>query len=312
MKRNPLTITIAAVLLVILLALLFCFQVRKSEVAIVTTFGKPSRTVTDPNLHWKLPWPIQKVHKLDQKIQNFDGKFEETLTVDGFNLMVMTYVGWRIHDPASFFPKFARGGDSDTTIREAEKTLEAVVRSAKNEIVGQHQFADFISTDEKKLKFAEIENEILQKVQQRVAANNYGLEIKFLGIKKLGLPESVTQNVFERMQNERQVVISGIQFEGEEQAIKIRSAADRESAKLLTEAEAEATRIRSQGEAEAAKSFAVFQQNPDLANLILKLNALELTLKEKSTLILDDNTPPFDLLKADRSKQGGAAPGNKK
>ena len=311
MKRNPLTIAIGAVLLLIFVALLFCFQVRKSEVAIVTTFGKPTRTVVDPDLHWKLPWPIEKVHKLDQRIQNVDGKFEETLTSDGFNLMVMTYVGWRIKDPAAFFPKFARdSGDSESTIREAEKTLEAVVRSAKNEIVGQHPFSDFISTDEQKLKFGEIEKDILQKVQDRVAANNYGLEIKFLGIKKLGLPESVTQNVFERMQNERQVRVSAIQFEGEEQAIKIKSAADRESAKLLADAEAEATRIRGQGEGEAAKSFAVFQQNPELANLILKLNALELTLKDKSTLVLDQSTPPFDLLKSDQKV--GSQKGDKK
>jgi membrane protease subunit HflC len=301
MKRNPLTIAIGAVLLVIFVALLFCFQVRKSEVAVVTRFGRPIRTITAPGLQGKLPWPIERVHKLDKRIQNFDGKFEETLTSDGFNLMVMTYVGWRISDPAAFFPKFTRDtADSEMTIREAEKTLEAVVRSAKNEIVGQHPFSDFISTDEKKLKFSEIENNILQKVQERVAANSYGLEIKFLGVKKLGLPESVTQNVFDRMQSERQVLVSKIQYEGEEQAIKIRSSADRESAKLLADAEAEATRIRGQGEAEAAKSFAVFEKSPELANLVLKLNALELTLKEKSTLILDQSTPPFDLFKADQ------------
>ncbi len=302
MKRK-LTVVIGGLLLVILGALLFCYQVRKSEVAVVTTFGKVTAKEDKPGLYYKMPWPIQKVHKLDQRIQNVDGKFEETLTSDAFNLLVMTYVGWRINDPAAFYPKFARdGGDAEGTIQEAEKTLEAVVRSAKNEVVGQHPFSDFISTDEKKLKFGEIEADILQKVQSRVAANNYGMEIKFLGIKKLGLPESVTQNVFERMQNERQVRVSAIQFEGEEQAIKIRSGADRESARLLADAEAEATRIRGQGEGEAAKSFAVFQQNPELANLILKLNALELTLKDKSTLVLDQSTPPFDLLKSDQKK----------
>ncbi|MDB6029527.1 MAG: hypothetical protein JWM68_5750 [Verrucomicrobiales bacterium] len=301
MKRNPLTILIGAVLLVIFASLLFCYQVRQSEFVVVTTFGKPTGELLPPGLHVKLPWPIQKTHPLDRRIQNFDEKFEETPTSDGFYLMVMTYVGWRINDPAAFFPKFARdSGDSEATIHEAEKTLEALVRSAKKEIVGTHPFSDFISTDETKLKFGEIEAEILKKVQERVAANSYGLEIKFLGIKKLGLPESVTQNVFDRMQSERQVLVSKIQFEGEEQAIKIKSAADRESAKLLADAEGEATRIRGQGEAEAAKSFAVFQQSPELANLILKLNALELTLKDKSTLILDQSTPPFDLLRVDQ------------
>ena len=98
MKRNRLTIAIGAVLLLIFIALLFFFQVRKSEVAIVTTFGKPVATYKEPGLYFKLPWPIQKVHRLDHRVQNFDGKFEDLITSDYFNLMVMTYVGWRIHD----------------------------------------------------------------------------------------------------------------------------------------------------------------------------------------------------------------------
>jgi membrane protease subunit HflC len=301
MKKSPLIITVGLVLLVIFVALLFFFQVRQTEVAILTTFGKPTaKPFSEPGLYFKLPWPIQKDYKLDKRIQNFDGKFEETLTSDGYNLLVMTYVGWQISDAAAFFPKFPGG-----SIADAEKTLESIVRSAKNEVVGQHPFSDFISTDETKLKFAEVENEILAKVKQRVAANNYGMEVKFLAIKKLGLPESVTQNVFDRMQSERQVLISKIQSEGEEQATNIVSKADSESAKIVANAEAEATRIRGEGDAAAAKSFAVFQQNPDLANLILKLNALEVTLKDKSTLILDQNTPPFDLLQSSHGNGAG-------
>lgn len=293
MKKSPITFAIGAVLMIIFVLLTFVFQVRKSEVAVVTTFGKVTDKKTEPGPYLKWPWPIQKVHKLDQRIQNFEGKFEETLTPDGYNLLAMVYVGWKISDPAQFFPKFANG-----SIPEAEKALEGLVRSAKNEIIGQHPFAHFISTNEKELKFTEIENQMLKKVQAQVQANNYGIEIKFLGIKKLGLPESVTQAVFDRMRSERGVLVSAIQFGGEEQAIKIRSSADRDSARLLADADAEATRIRGAGEAAAAKSFAVFAQNPELANLILKLNALELSVREKTTLILDQGTPPFDLLNA--------------
>lgn len=302
MQRNTLTIVTGTVLLLIFSLLLFVFQVRKSEVAVVTTFGKPTeRKYTEPGAYFRLPWPIQKVHKLDQRIQNFEDRFEESLTPDGYNLLVNVYVGWKISDPNNFFPKFAGG-----SVQEAERALEAIVRSAKNEIVGQHPFSHFISTDPKELKFAEIEGEMLQKVQQQVQANNYGMEIKFLGIKKLGLPESVTQTVFDRMKSERQVLVSRIENEGKEQAEKIRSAAERDSAKIITEAEAEATRIRGEGEAKAKESYAVFQQNPELATLVLKLQALELMLKEKTTLILDQNTPPLDLL------GGGAAPAAKK
>lgn len=292
MKRSPLTIAVGAVLLIIFGLLLFVFQVRKSEVAVVTTFGRPTRDIMEPGAYLKWPWPIQKVHKLDQRIQNLEGKFEEVLTPDGYNLLVQVYVGWTISEPKTFFPKFAGG-----SVAEAEKTLEGLVRSVQNEVVGRHPFSHFISTDEKELQFTQIEQEMLEKVRAQVRTNQYGLDVRFLGIKKLGLPESVTKTVFERMESERQVLVSKIQGEGEEQAKKIRTDADREAAQLLADADAAATRIVGEGQAQAAKSFAVFKENPDLANLLLKLSVLETMLKEKTTLILDENTPGLDLLR---------------
>jgi modulator of FtsH protease HflC len=291
MKQNPLNMTIGALLIIIFGLLLFLFQVRTSEVAVVTTFGRPSVSRTEPGLYAKWPWPIQKVHKLDKRIQNFESKFEETLTPDGYNLLVMVYAGWKISEPAAFFPKFANGA-----VSEAEKALEALVRSAKNEVMGKHPFSDFISTDEKKLKFSETEAEMLAKVQAQLKANNYGIEVVFLGIKKLGLPESVTQNVFDRMKSERQVLVSKIEAEGTSQAEMIRAAANRDAAKLVSDADAEATRIRGEGEAEAAKSYEVFNQDPALANFLQQLTGLELFLRERTVLILDQNTSPLDLL----------------
>ena len=292
MKNNPLTFLIGAVLIIIFVLLLFVFQVRKSEVAVVTTFGKPTRDIVEPGAYWKWPWPIQKVHSFDQRVHNFEGKFEQVLTPDGYNLLIMVYVGWKISEPKLFFPRF------NGSPARAEESLEGLVRNAYSGVVGKHPFSHFISTDPKELKFVEIEQEMLKKIQQDARVNNYGLEIRFLGIKKLGLPESVTQLVFERMQSERQVQVSKIQFEGEREASDIRSSADLQSAKLLADADAEATTIRGMGEREAAKSFEVFQQNPELANFLLKLTGLEAFLKERTTLILDQGTPPLDLLKS--------------
>lgn len=292
MKKNPLTFLIGAVLTVIFVLLLFVFQVRKSEVAVVTTFGKPTRDIVEPGAYWKWPWPIQKVHSFDQRVHGFEGKFEQVLTPDGYNLLIMVYVGWKISEPKLFFPRF------NGSPARAEESLEGLVRNAYSGVVGKHPFSHFISTDPNELKFVEIEQEMLKKIQDDARVNNYGIEIKFLGIKKLGLPESVTQLVFERMQSERQVQVSKIQFEGEREASDIRSSADLQSAKLLADADAEATTIRGLGEREAAKSFEVFQQNPELANFLLKLTGLEAFLKERTTLILDQGTPPLDLLKS--------------
>jgi modulator of FtsH protease HflC len=291
MKRNILTVIIGAVLILIFALLLFVFQVRQSEVAVVTTFGKPNpKPYDEPGAYFKWPWPIQKVYKFDQRIQNFEDKFSENLTADNNNLLTSVYVGWKISDAAAFFPKFAGG-----SVPAAQRMLESMLRSAKSAVIGKHQLSEFVNTNPQDLKFDAIETEIEQAVQTELRTNDCGIQIEFLGIKKLGLPESITQTVFTRMTSERQVLISKLQYAGEAEAQKIRSAADRQAAETIADADAAATRIRGEGEAEAAKTLPVFQQNPELANFLLRISALQQSLNQRSTLIFDERTPPFDL-----------------
>ncbi len=292
MKRNRFIIGVAAILILIFGSLLFVFQVRQSQVAVVTTFGKiTGAPVTEPGAHFRWPWPIQNVYKLDQRIQNFEGKFEEAQLADQNILMMMVYVGWRIEDPGLFYNGFPSGNVSD-----AEKHLADVVQTAKNEVIGQASLSDLISADEKKMKFTQIESNILVRVQERVKSQKYGIEIKFLQIKKLGLPESVTKTVFERMASERQVVIVKIQSDGAADASRTRADADSKAAQILNAADAESLKIRGDGEAKAASYLKEFRKNPELAVFNMKLTALEQMLKEKTTLILDQSTPPLDLL----------------
>src|SRR6185503_8558989 len=224
----------------------------------------------EPGLYMQAPWPIQKVHKLDKRIKNFESKFDEVLTPDGYNLLVAVYVGWRISEPAAFFPKFAGG-----SVSEAERALQEIIRDATSAVTTQHPFNHFVSVDEKELKFADVEKQILDRVQQRLKANNYGIEIAFLGIKKLGLPESVTQKVFERMSKERDVLVSAIQAEGDNRAAVIRTEADTKAAKLISDADAAALRIRGEAEALAAQSLQTMNQEPELAGFLLRLTGLE-------------------------------------
>jgi membrane protease subunit HflC len=291
MNRNPVSIIVGAILLLIFVALLFIFQVRQSEIAVVTTFGKPTRTVDQPGgPYWKWPWPIQKVYKFDQRIQNYDDKFIEDMTADDNLLLTQLYVGWQITDAEVFFPRFAGG-----SISEAEKVLEGMVRSAKSAVIGKHPLSDFVSAD-RQVKFAEVEGEILNTIKVQLKSNNYGMDVDFVGIKRLGLPEAVTQSVFDRMKSERNVLSSKSQNEGEAQAQKIRSDATRQAAELQANAEAESTRIRGLGEAAAAQTLPVFQQEPELAAFLINLKALEASLTAQTTLIFDQTTPPFNLL----------------
>jgi membrane protease subunit HflC len=294
MKLNPLTLVIGLLLIIVFSLLLFTFQVRTTEVAVVTTFGNPTRPITEPNLYFKWPWPIQKVWWFDRRVQNFEDQLTQGLTQDSFNLLTSVYVGWKVSDPTAFFPRFA---GSANPIATAESLLDQWLGNTKTAVVGKHPLSDFISTTDNGASFVAIEKEILASIQAQLRTNNLGLEIQFLGIKRLQLPESVTQSVFERMTSERKVLADRSQYEGEAEAQRIRSDAERKAAEVLANAEGQATEIKGKGEAQAAKSLAVFQQNPELASFIFRLTALEGALKEHSILIFDQHTPPFDLFR---------------
>lgn len=290
MKKNTLTIVASAVLFVIFVLLLFTFQVRKSEVAVLTLFGRVVDQKTEPGAYFRLPYPVEYVYRLDQRIQNFEDKFEQTQTADNNNLLISVYVGWRITNASTFFPKFSGG-----SIPIAERTLADIVGQAKAARVGKHPLGDFVNADEKELKFDLIEQEIKNLVQAQLATNNCGIDLEYLGIRKLGLPESVTQAVFDRMTKDREVLISRLDNEGKSRAEIIKSSADSEAARMISKAEGEARQIRGEGEALAAAQLHVLEQNPELAKVLMRLEAVETATKERTILIFDTHTAPFDL-----------------
>jgi modulator of FtsH protease HflC len=290
MSKNPVSIVIGVVLLAVFIMLLFVFQVRQSEVAIVTTFSKPSGTTLGPGPHGRLPWPIQKVYKFDQRVQAYEGKLIESQTSDNNNLLLQIYCGWRISDPTQYFLKFG-----DSAPEKGEERLNEMLQSAQKAAQGKHPMSDFVSADGS--KFGAIEEQILAALQAQLKVNNYGMEVQFVGIKRLGLPDAVTQSVFDRMKSERAVLSSDYESKGQAEADKIRAKANSDAAKKLASAESEATRIRAEGQKAAAAVYPTFQQAPELANFLLRLDALEASAKDRTTLIFDANTPPFDLLR---------------
>jgi len=290
MKRNPITLVTGGLLLVIFVSMLFTFQVRKTQVAVITTFGRYTRSVTEPGFGLRLPWPIQRVHKFDSRLQVFESKHDQSITSDQINLIATVFVGWRIAGDARIFLERFNGD-----VSEVERQLEPVVRNAKSEVLGLHRFSDLVSTNSADLKFDELEREMLKRIQPR-ARTDYGLEIELLGFKRINLPESITSTVFERMRAERQRLSAKYQGEGEREAKIIRARADGEANEILANAKATSFRILGDAEVQAQHYYEVFGKNPDLAIFLLKLKALEESLKEKSHLILDQQTVPFDLL----------------
>jgi modulator of FtsH protease HflC len=289
-NKNVLNFIVGAVLVIILALLVFSFQVRQSEVVLVTTFGKPSaKPITEPGLYFKWPWPIQRVNRFDNRVQNFEDKFNETLTADNNNLILTVYAGWKISDASLFYPKFVG------SVPAAQNALDSMLRNAKNSVVGQHKISDFVNPDSSQLKFDQMEKEILDNVQDRLSKNDYGIELEFVGFKKIELPASVTQSVFDRMKNERQVLINSEESDGARDAAIIKSTADRQAAETIADANATAVHIQGEGEAAAAEVLPVFEKNPALANYLLRIDALKQSLNQQTTLMFDERTPPFDL-----------------
>jgi membrane protease subunit HflC len=291
MKANPFTLTVGGLVLLVFASLLFSFQVRQTDIALVTTFGKPTTPYTEPGLKFRWPWPIQQVLKFDKRTQNFEGKFKESYTQDRINVLVSVFAGWSISDPAMFRERF--GG----SLIEARNALDGMIENAKSAVVGGHPFAHLVSTDPQQLKFDELEKEILALVAPQ-AKSRYGIDVKFVGIKRVGLPESGTQAELNNMKAERQRIVATTLAQGDNQATLIRSQAELERSKLLAEADAKVIEIQGQANLAATRSLEVFKQEPELGLLLLKQKALIEVLKDRTTLILDQRTPPLDLLDA--------------
>jgi len=289
-KHWPTILLGVAVTIVLLLAIV-TYQVPQTESAVVTTLGRIEPVSPAPGLHFKWPYPFQKVHYFDARTRCFDGnagKLEETSTADGQNILIGTYVNYRIADAQLFFKRLERIG-------EAEKQLNSWMRDARNAVIGRYAFNQLINTAPEKMKLAEIVSEIKERLTKTAAP--FGLEIESVGINAINVPPAIGEEVFKRMIQDRKVVVQRFLSEGSAEASRIRTEADRQSAEILTNAEAAAKAIRAEGDAEAAQHYEVFQQNPELAAFLRKLDSLRAIVRSRTTLILDTDAAPFDLLK---------------
>lgn len=290
MKKNLMIFTIGAVVAALLLLLQVVLIVHEGEAVVLTVFGKPQRALTEPGLYARWPWPVQKGYRFDTRLQHLEGAYEQVLTSDGKSLLVAVYAGWRIQEPIRFLERVG-------TPAQAARNLDGLLRTHKTALLGQYPLASLINVRPEALRFEELEQRMLAAVAPEARAR-YGLEVAFLGVHKLGLPEAISAKVFDRMREERRGLAEGYRSEGEGEAIRIRAEADSQRDQTLARAEADAKRLRAEAEAQAATYYRVFSEDPALAMFLRKLEVMEQTLKEKSTVVLGTDTQPFDLLKA--------------
>jgi membrane protease subunit HflC len=284
------TITIFLVLLFVVLALVFTmFQVRETESALVMTFGKATRQITTPGLYFKWPPPIEWVQKFDSRARVLEAELGETPTKGAIPIIVNTFIVWRIAEPLGFF-------NAVGTVSDAEAKLLSQISNTQNTVIGRHNFFEFVNSDPEKIKFEEIEQEMLAEIQKAVRAD-YGIEIRALGIRQLKISEDVSKDVFDRMRAERNRRTEATIAEGNAAARKIVTDANSMQTELLAAAEARAKAIRAQGDAEAAQYYKMLEQDPQLAMFLRDIDALKKTLEQRATIVISADTEPFKLLR---------------
>ena len=297
------TMLLGLIVAVILLTAVFSFQLNQTEVAVVTTFGRPA-VVEEPGLHFRWPFPFQEVYRFDKRIRCYEGssgKQEETVTKDGHNIIVGIYVNYRIKDVNAFFSKLK-------DVSNGEDVLNTLMRSAKNTAFGKRNFDQIVNADGKMLQLDELMEDI--KNQLVKDTSDFGIEIVGVGINTLGVPKTVSEKVFERMIAERKQFADKNLAEGKREAKEIRVKADLERDNIIADAEAKAQKLRAEGDAAAARFYKEFAKDPELAGFLRKVDALRLIMEKGTTLVIDTNVPPFDLLKSDAVVPGAAVNSN--
>ena len=277
-------------LIVILLGFKLCsYQVRETESALITRFGEPIAPRTEPGLYFKLPTPIDVVHKFDKRLQVFEGQQEETTTKGGEPVIITPYMIWNIAEPQRFFERVS-------TDKDVQKFLLSQLRNHANAVVGNHYFSEFVNTNPDLIKFDEIEAELLGHLKGSTEAE-YGIKVVAVGIKKLELNEDVTKAVFERMKADRNRKTEDILGQGNSTATRIKTDADKKKSQLLAAVQSRVIAIKGEGDAGAAKYYKLLQEDPKLAMYLRDLEALGKILQQRTTVVLGAETEPMKLLR---------------
>lgn len=302
MGRNFPTILVALVIIVVIVCMMCAFQVRFTETVVVTRFDKiVSEQPKEPGLHFKWPWPVDQVHRFDKRLHAFETEFRQAATEDQKTVILTAYATWRIDDGVKFLTAVGREDGADKKIRDLlDNQVQLVLR--------MNPLSALVNTDPNVMKLDQIEAEFLSGIKDAAKAR-YGIEVVSVGIKRLGLPESVTKDVFARMKEDRQTEIKQLTAEGEAEATKIRVNAEQISKKIIARAEAYANTIRGQGDAEAAKYYRIFAENPELSSFLKKIDTVQQIFESgQITLVLDaDKFVPFDILQTMKSVGGDGA-----
>lgn len=260
-------------LLLVIVLMFSVFTVNERERAILFRLGEIVRTDFDPGLHFKIPI-ITNVRKFDRRILTLDEAPERFLTSEKKNVMVDTYVKWRIADVGVFFT--ANGGDE----RRAALRLSQILKDGLRSEFGKRTVQEVVSGER-----AQVMDILTQNAGAQV--RGLGIEVVDVRIKRIDLPEEVSESVYRRMEAERARVARDFRSRGAEAAERIRADADRQRTVLLAEAYRDAEVLRGEGDARAAEIYArAFEQDSEFYGLYRSLGAYRSVFSNPSNVLV--------------------------
>ncbi len=272
-------IVLGALLLVGLSGL---YVIDERQQAIVVKFGNPQRTVTQPGLHFKLPF-LEQVILLEKRIMSLDVPPQEVLASDQRRILVDSFARYRIADPLKRY-------QAARTEVGAARLLEDAMESTVRQVLAQEPMNEIVSGQR-----AELMKKISDLTNQR--ALTFGLEVVDVRLKRVDLPRENSEAIFERMKTEREREAAEKRASGQRDAVKIRAAADRQVSEILAEAERKSQTIRGEADGQVVKIFAdAYGKDEDFFEFYRTMQAYRKSLgKDDTRLILSPDSEFFKL-----------------
>jgi membrane protease subunit HflC len=269
---------VTAAILAVLLALIgfnSMYVVNEGQNALVVQFGRIVRSSDQPGLHFKLPL-LQEVMKFDNRILTLDAQPERYFTSEKKSVNVDFYVKWRLADNAAYYR--ATSGDE----LQAAQRLLPIVKDALRYEFNARTLQELIAGGRK---------DITERVRQQtdaIARKNLGIAVVDVRIKRIDLPEEVSESVYKRMRAERLQLANELRSTGKQLAETIKADADRQGQVLRADADRDAAKIRGDGDAQAAEIYAqAYGQDPEFYAFSRSLQAYDKSFSDgKGVLIL--------------------------
>jgi modulator of FtsH protease HflC len=272
MKFDVGGVVVLLVLAIIFIAFLSMFTVPQISQAVVVRLGDPTRTISDPGLHMKMPF-VDSVIYVDNRMLDLESGAEEVIASDQKRLVVEAFARYRIRNPLRFYQTVG-------TIDGANSRLSPLLNAALRRVIGDVTLTQVIRDDRAALMSR-------VRTQLNAEAQDFGIEVVDVRVSRANLPAQNSEAVYQRMQTERQREAAEFRAQGAEKSLEIRARADRDVTVLIAEATQSGEQARGDGDADRARIFAqAYGKDPEFFSFYRSMQAYEAAMRPTNTRLV--------------------------